>query len=155
MKNFANHKDARVRRAFEVAKKIHAGQVDKAGVEYINHPLTVANNVGENISAIIVALLHDTIEDGDITFDELRAEIPLTTEELAALKLLTHDKNIPYFDYVKQIKTNELAAQVKAADLRHNADLSRLKNFTEKDFARAEKYRLALEILGRDTVDND
>lgn len=155
MKDFANHKDARIRAAFEIAKKVHAGQVDKGGVEYINHPLTVASNVGENISAIIVALLHDVVEDSAKTFDELQREIPLTADELQALKLLTHDKNIPYLDYVKQIKTNELAAQVKAADLRHNADLSRLKNPAEKDLKRVEKYRLALEILGRKTFDND
>jgi hypothetical protein len=155
MKDFANHKDARIRAAFEIAKKVHAGQVDKGGVEYINHPLTVASNVGENISAIIVALLHDVVEDSAKTFDELQREIPLTADELQALKLLTHDKNIPYLDYVKQIKTNELAAQVKAADLRHNSDLSRLKNPVEKDLKRVEKYRLALEILGRKTFDND
>ena len=49
MKDFANHKDARVRAAFEVAKKVHAGQVDKGGVDYINHPLTVASNVGDDV----------------------------------------------------------------------------------------------------------
>lgn len=149
MKNFSNHENIRVRTAFEVAKKVHAGQVDKAGVDYINHPLTVASNVGENISAIIVALLHDTVEDSAKTFDELQKEIPLTADELQALKLLTHDKKVPYLEYVAQIKLNELAAKVKAADLKHNSDLSRIKNPTTKDLERVEKYRLALEILGR------
>lgn len=147
MKNFSNHADARVRKAFSVAQKVHAAQVDKAGAAYINHPLTVASNVGENISAVIVALLHDTVEDSPKTFDELQKEIPLTADELQALKLLTHDKKIPYPEYVARIKSNALAAKVKAADLKHNSDLSRLKNPTEKDFARAEKYRLALKIL--------
>lgn len=155
MKDFANHKDARIRKAFETAQKVHAGQVDKGGVEYINHPLTVASNVGDDISAIIVALLHDTVEDSAITFDELQEEIPLTAEELDALRLLTHDDATPYLEYVAQIKTNALAATVKAADLRHNSDLSRIKNPTAKDLERAAKYRHALEILGRNTVDND
>ena len=155
MKNFSNHANARVRAAFEVAQKVHAGQIDKGGVDYINHPLTVASNVGENISAIIVALLHDTVEDSAKTFDELQKEISLTAEELQALKLLTHDKKVPYLEYVAQIKSNELAAKVKAADLRHNSDLSRLKNPTEKDLERVEKYRLALKILGRKNFDND
>ena len=148
MKNFANHEDARIRKAFEVAQKVHAEQFDKAGVDYINHPLTVASSVGENISAIIVALLHDTVEDSAKTFDELQTEIPLTAEELQALKLLTHDKKIPYLEYVAQIKSNPLAAKVKAADLKHNSDLSRIKNPTAKDLERVEKYRHALEILG-------
>jgi len=107
MNDFANHTDARIRKAFETARAAHAGQVDKGGVNYINHPLTVANSVGNDVSAIIVALLHD----------------------------------------VAQIKSNELAAKIKAADLKHNSDLSRLANPTAKDLVRVEKYRLALEIL--------
>ena len=73
----------------------------------------------------------------------------MTDDELQALKLLTHDKKIPYLDYVEKIKSNKLAAQVKIADLKHNSDLSRIdKNFlTEKDFKRVEKYQSALKIL--------
>lgn len=147
MENFANHKSARVRQAYEVAAKAHSGQVDKAGVAYINHPLTVAAQVGENISAIIVALLHDVAEDTNITLDELKEKIPLTDEEFDALKLLTHDENIPYLEYVARLKSNELARAVKLADLKHNSDLSRIKNPLPKDFARVEKYKAALKIL--------
>ena len=155
MKNFSVHEDARIRRAFEVARKTHAGQFDKGGVDYLNHPLTVAGNVGEDVSAIIVALLHDVAEDSAKTLDELREEIPLTAEEFRALKLLTHDDATPYFEYVERIADDELAAKVKAADLRHNSDLSRIKNPSPKDLERVKKYRLALEILGRKTLDND
>ena len=145
--DFAHHPDARVCRAFEIARTAHAGQTDKAGVDYINHPATVAASVGENFSAVIVALLHDVVEDTEKTFDELRREVPLTDEEFAALKLLTHDEKISYFDYVRRIATNKLAARVKIADLRHNSDLSRIKNPAAKDFERVEKYRRALKIL--------
>lgn len=147
MKNFTEHQDARVRKAFEVAKQAHAGQVDKSGVDYINHPMTVASNVGDDVSAIIVALLHDVAEDTAKTLNDLRTEIPLTAEELQALKLLTHDDSTPYLEYVERISANELAAKVKAADLNHNSDLSRLKNPAAKDLERVKKYRLALEIL--------
>ena len=149
--NFANHHDARVRRAFEIARAAHFGQVDKAGVDYINHPATVANSVGEDTSAIIVALLHDVAEDTPKTFEELKREIPLTDDELHALKLLTHDDNTPYLDYVERLKSNELAAKVKAADLKHNSDLSRIKIPAAKDFERVEKYRRALKILEETT----
>ena len=150
MENFSNHTDARVRRAYETAAHAHRGQVDKAGVDYINHPLTVAANVGENISAVIVALLHDVAEDTSITVDELAKKIPLTADEVQALKLLTHDEKIPYTDYVTKIKSNALASIVKRADLEHNSDLSRIKNPTPKDFARVEKYKAALKILATD-----
>ena len=149
MKNFSNHTDARVRRAYETAIQAHRGQVDKAGVDYINHPLTVAANVGENISAIIVALLHDVAEDTSLTVDELAKKIPLTADEVQALKLLTHDEKISYTDYVTKLKSNDLAAVVKRADLEHNSDLSRIKNPTPKDFARVEKYKAALKLLTR------
>ena len=147
MKDFAKHTDARVRKAFKVARAAHAGQKDKGGVDYINHPLTVASNVGNDVSAIIVALLHDVAEDTAVTLDDLQAAIPLTAAELDALKLLTHDDRTPYLEYVAQIKANALAAQVKAADLKHNSDLSRLKHPQRKDLERVEKYRLALKIL--------
>ena len=145
--NFANHTDARVRQAFVTAAEAHCGQVDKSGVEYINHPLTVAAQVEDDISAIIVALLHDTLEDTALTLDELRTKIPLTDDESKALKLLTHDERIPYLDYVAAIKSNPLARRVKVADLKHNSDLSRIDNPSPKDFARVEKYRAALKLL--------
>ncbi|MBR5912749.1 MAG: hypothetical protein IKZ58_00045 [Selenomonadaceae bacterium] len=146
---FARHKNLRVRNAFEVAKAAHKGQVDKGGVDYIYHPMTVAFQCDGNDSAVIVALLHDVVEDTNFTFEDLQEKIPLTDEELQALKLLTHDKNISYFDYVKKIKSNELAAQVKLADLKNNSDLSRIpeKLRTEKDFKCVEKYKAAMKIL--------
>lgn len=147
MEKILNHSDTRVRRAYEIASAAHRGQIDKAGVDYINHPLAVAANVGEDSSAIIVALLHDVAEDTPSTIDELKKEIPLTDDEAKALELLTHDDDTPYLDYVKKIKSNGLAAKVKAADLKHNSDLSRIKNPTPKDFARVEKYKAALKLL--------
>ncbi len=144
--NFANHANERIRRAYQTAVEAHRGQVDKSGVEYINHPLTVAAQV-DDVSAIIVALLHDTVEDTALTLDELRTKIPLTEAESEALKLLTHDERIPYLDYVAAIKSNPLAKRVKVADLRHNSDLTRINNPSPKDFARVEKYRAALKLL--------
>ena len=150
-KNF-NHADERVRRAYETALEAHRGQVDKAGVDYINHPLNVAANVGENISAIIVALLHDVAEDTSLTVADLKKIIPLTEDEAQALELLKHDKKIPYLEYVAAIKANDLARIVKTADLKHNADLSRIKNPSPKDFARVEKYQAALSLIGSQLI---
>lgn len=151
-KFFETHKNPRVRKALEIAEKAHAEQIDKAGVEYIYHPMTVAFNCGDNDSAIITALLHDIVEDTAITFDDLKETVPLTDEELNALKLLTHDKATPYLDYVQRIKSNELAKRIKIADLEHNSDLSRIPKeiLTEKDFSRVEKYKRALKILRGD-----
>lgn len=156
---FMNHREPRVKKAFEIAEKAHAGQVDKAGVNYISHPMIVAKNCGEDISAVIVALLHDVAEDTNLTLEHLQKNIPLTDEESAALKLLTHDKSIPYPDYIKAIKKNSLARKVKLCDLEHNLDFSRLckdneqlddfiENLPEKDMSRIKKYTEAkIELL--------
>ncbi|MBQ9478027.1 MAG: HD domain-containing protein [Selenomonadaceae bacterium] len=136
----------RIEAARELAKRAHDGQLDKAGEPYINHPLAVASSVGDDESAMIVALLHDTIEDTALTFDDLKDL--LTAEELTALQLLTHDDAVPYIDYVRAIKQNDLARRVKIADLKHNMDLTRLPTITDADRERVEtKYKPALEYL--------
>lgn len=131
--------------ALKIATEAHKGQVDKAGVPYINHPLTVASLV-DTEEEKIVALLHDTIEDTSITEQDL-LNYGFSNKIVEAVKLLTHNKNVPYMDYVAKIKDNELARKVKIADLTHNSDLSRLKEITEKDKKRYEKYQKALLYL--------
>lgn len=131
--------------ALKIATEAHKGQVDKAGVPYINHPLTVASLV-DTEEEKIVALLHDTIEDTSITEQDL-IDYGFPNKIVEAVKLLTHNKNVPYMDYVAKIKDNELARKVKIADLTHNSDLSRLKEITDKDKKRYEKYQKALLYL--------
>ena len=156
---FKNHTEPRVKKAFEIAEKAHAGQVDKAGADYIFHPMTLASNCGEDISAVIVALLHDVAEDTNLTLEYLQKNVPLTDEELTALKLLTHDKNIPYPDYIIENIKNPIAKKVKLCDLEHNLDFSRLckdheqlddfvENLPEKDIQRIRKYTEAkIELI--------
>ncbi len=125
--------------------KAHDGAADRSGVPYVFHPFSVAQSL-ERENEVLLALLHDVVEDTDYTFDDIRA-LGVPEEVVEALKLLTHDKNVPYLDYVREVKKNPLARAVKLADLRHNSDLSRLEVVTEKDFARREKYQKAQEIL--------
>ena len=156
MLDFEHHKNPRVRQAFKIAKEAHKYQKDKAGNEYINHPVSVASGVGDNVSAIILALLHDVIEDHSDKYNLniLKREVHLSVYEAAALKLLTHDESESYFDYIAKLKSNELAKTVKLADLKHNSDRSRLLNVTPKDEERLKKYETALNMLN-DTVNAD
>jgi (p)ppGpp synthase/HD superfamily hydrolase len=100
----------------------------------------------EDEATICVALLHDVVEDTNITFEDLINE-GFPDEIISALKLMTHDDSVPYMDYVAQLKDNPIARTVKLADLKHNSDESRLNNITEKDIRRNEKYKKALEFL--------
>ena len=63
-------------RAFSIAKKAHAGTRRKSGEPFIFHPLAVAliavQEVGLGSIAVVCALLHDVVEDTDITLDQLR-----------------------------------------------------------------------------------
>lgn len=132
-------------KALGIAKNAHKGQVDRAGEPYIMHPITVACSM-DTFDGVIVALLHDVVEDSDYTFEDLERD-GFSDEIISALKLLTHEKDVPYMDYIKQIKGNDLARKVKMADLSHNMDITRLPKITEKDEKRLEKYKEALRIL--------
>lgn len=132
------------RKAMVIAYNAHANQFDKAGVPYIFHPIHLAEQMDTEIECII-ALLHDVVEDTKVTFEQLEKEF--SKEIIEILKLLTHDKETDYMEYVKKIKENPIAKKVKIADITHNADETRLDKITEKDILRREKYKEALEIL--------
>lgn len=132
-------------KAYEIAAHYHEGQVDKAGKPYIDHPIAVSRRVN-SFKEIIVALLHDTIEDTAFTLKE--AEEIFGHEIADALDHVTHRVNEPYMDYVKRASENPIALMVKLADLTHNMDLSRLENPSIKDFERLEKkYKPAMDYL--------
>ena len=131
--------------ALAISKKAHAGQVDKAGVDYIQHPLYVASQV-ETEQEKAVALLHDVIEDSNITsVDLLTSGLP--NEVVTAVQILTKKKGQSYQEYLEKVKTNDLARVVKLADLKHNSDLSRLKSVSDTDLERVEKYKKAIYYL--------
>ena len=131
--------------ALSIAKKAHAGQVDKAGIDYIQHPLYVASQV-KTEQEKAVALLHDVLEDSDITAADLLA-YGLSNEVVTAVQTLTKKKGQSYQDYLEKVKSNDLARVVKLADLKHNSDLSRLKSITNTDYERVEKYKNAIRYL--------
>ena len=131
--------------ALVIAKKAHAGQVDKAGVDYIQHPLYVASQV-ETEQEKAVALLHDVLEDSDITAADLLA-YGLSNEVVTAVQILTKKKGQSYQEYLEKVKTNDLARVVKLADLKHNSDLSRLKSVSDTDRERVKKYKNAIRYL--------
>lgn len=93
----------------------------------------------------MIGLIHDVIEDSDKY--KLCDFNFLDEEQLEALKTLTHDKSVPYFDYIDKIKKNPLARKVKLSDLKDNMNLKRLKEITEKDRERFAKYEKARKIL--------
>ena len=127
-----------------VAEKAHFGQVDKAGVDYIEHPRAVASMVS-GIDEKICALLHDVMEDTE--FPESALRILFGDEIVDTLLLLTHRNGDNYEEYIEKISKSELATKVKIADLTHNSDLTRLRTVTEKDIQRYNKYQKSIAFL--------
>lgn len=132
-------------KALEISKIAHEGQMDKAGVDYIQHPIYVASLVNTEEQKA-VALLHDVIEDSEITKEDL-IHAGISTNVVEAVNTLTKVRGESYINYLKKVKSNNLARVVKLADLQHNSDLTRIKKPNKKDFERLEKYKQAIEYL--------
>lgn len=130
--------------ALQIAQKAHAGQVDKAGKDYILHPMTVASYMDTDIEKTI-AYLHDVLEDTDVTVDALRKIFP--NEIVDTLITLTHRKDESYFEYIQRVSKSKLAKKVKVADLLHNLDIARIKEPTKQDYERLEKYKKSILYL--------
>ncbi len=131
--------------ALTVSFEAHKNPKDKSGLPYVYHPFHLAEQMKDE-DTTIVALLHDVVEDTDLTMEDL-ASMGFGPKVIEALRLMTHAKSVPYLDYVRAIAQNPIARAVKIADLTHNSDLSRLEMVTDEDLARVEKYKHALEIL--------
>jgi len=133
------------KKAMKIAFEAHKEQLDKSGMPYIYHPIHLAEQMKDEYSTC-VALLHDVVEDTDMTFEKIY-EFGFPEEVVEALKRLTHTDDVPYMDYVKNIKNNPIAKTVKIADLRHNSDISRLDSVDVRAIDRLQKYKCALELL--------
>ena len=131
--------------AMKLCFEAHKDQVDRSGVPYVFHPFHVAEQMTSE-AEVCVALLHDVMEDTDLTADDIRAA-GMSEEVVEALLLMTHDADVDYLDYVRALRDNPLARAVKIADLTHNSDLTRLDVVSEKDRRRVEKYAAALGLL--------
>lgn len=132
-------------KAFFLCVIKHWKQKDKAGKRYIWHPIHVMLNV-EGYNEKIVALLHDIVEDTDVTVSDLK-NLKFSKEVIEAVDVITKKKDQEYFSYLKLIKGNSTAKKVKIEDLKHNSDLKRLRFVTQKDMERVIKYKKAIDYL--------
>lgn len=138
-------------RAIEIATKAHQGQFDKAGRDYIGHPLRVME-MGKTEDEKIVGVLHDVIEDTDWTFEKL-AEEGFSQEIISALRCVTKlSEKENYDDFIDRVKKNPLAVAVKINDLTDNMDIRRLPYLSDKDVKRLKKYLKAYKRLTGEPV---
>lgn len=131
-----------------VATTSHDEQFDKGGKPYILHPLRLMSSVDQSDAELMqIAVGHDVVEDDDSVTFEVLEKYGFSQRVIHALRLLTHDKDIPYYEYIIRIKTNRDATEVKMRDLKDNSDITRLKGISKKDFDRIQKYHMAYLFL--------
>ena len=139
-------------RAIEIAHEAHRGQRDKAGNDYIDHPMRVMA-MGKTIEEKIVGVLHDVVEDAaEWSFERLEAE-GFEPEIIEALRCVTkRSEDEPYDKFIARVKTNKLAVAVKLNDLTDNMDIRRLPYLSDKDVKRLKKYLKAYkQLMGEPT----
>ena len=134
-----------IEKSLHIALQAYAGKTDKAGREYIHHPLRVMAKMKTDLE-MSVALLHDVIEDSDLTAEQLLAE-GIPAEVIEAIQCLSRNENEDYQDFVGRTKKNELAAKIKIADIEDNIDVLRLASLNETDLTRIKKYHSAWQFL--------
>ena len=134
-------------RAIEIAHEAHRGQVDKAGEEYIGHPMRVME-MGRSVEEKIVGVLHDVVEDSAEWSFERLAEEGFAMEIIEALRCVTkRSEDEPYDKFIARVKKNPLAVAVKLNDLSDNMDIRRLPYISDKDVKRLKKYLKAYKQL--------
>ena len=125
--------------AFHVAYHAHQGQKRWDGTPYIEHPISVCKSV-EGTDAKIVALLHDVVEDTDLTLDDLSQ---FGEEIVGAIEAITKRDGEKYVEYLNRVAENRLATKVKLADIEHNLS----DNPGKMSKSMRDKYELAIEYL--------
>lgn len=136
---------ADLQRALEIAIEAHKGQLQRNGLPYILHPLTLMLSA-TSTEAKISAVLHDVVEDTNWTLEELESE-GFSPSVIEALDCLTHRDGESYGAYIERIHGNRIAREVKLADLQDNMNVRRLPELRKKDLNRLENYHRAWRRL--------
>lgn len=132
-------------KALDLASWKHRDQKDKAGKPYFGH-ISRVSNACKTSPAKVVALLHDVIEDTDVTPEQME-ELGFSEYIIKAVLCLTHQEGESYEDFIKRAAKNPIAREVKIADLEDNMDVRRLDEVTKEDFERMDKYLSSWKYL--------
>ena len=138
--------------AIALAVEAHKKQKDKSGQPYILHPLRVMFRL-QSETERIVAVLHDVVEDSEITFDDLR-QMGYNEEVIEALDGVTRREEETYEEFINRSQQNPISRRVKFSDLEDNMDIRRLsRELTERDYKRLQRYKRAwLQLRAGDVI---
>ena len=156
----SHQQDTYISKARKIAEKVHSTQTDKKHYPYMAHINDVAKRVQSlGDEYIIVALLHDAIEDavdhedGEKFQEEIINEISETfrNDIVEAVNVMTKSSDDDYFsDYLPRVKNNKIAKEVKIADSSHNLSKAHLLDDESELQEKRSKYIRVLNELGVD-----
>ena len=131
--------DNLIDKSLSLVVRLFQDKKDKGGIPYSVHLLRVYSGVSENIEKVC-ALLHDVIEDTDLTYDDLK-DLGYNDEVIDILTYLTKIKGEDYNKYIDRIisSKNIHVLNIKLADLTHNMEVGRISNPTVNDYERINK----------------
>jgi (p)ppGpp synthase/HD superfamily hydrolase len=134
-----------IEKSLAIALRAHTGITDKAGHAYILHPIRIMLKMTTELE-MATALLHDVIEDSDLTAADLLA-IGIPDSVVEAVLCLTKQADETYQDFILRAKQNAIARKIKIADIEDNINILRISHLTESDLARVAKYHAAWQVL--------
>lgn len=133
--------------AIGLASAQHRLQRDKRGQPYILHPIRVMLAVERHGYAVqAVAVMHDLVEDTEVTLETLR-DMGFPAYVVMAVDALTKRKGESHYTYITRVSENRIAVAVKLADLHDNLRPERLLASSEHDFTRIARYRQEYDHL--------
>jgi (p)ppGpp synthase/HD superfamily hydrolase len=139
--------------AIILATKAHKDQFDKIGEPYILHPIRVMLSLSSPIERI-VAILHDVLEDTDITDKDLFL-YGYSEKIIDAIKSVSKVDGEKYFDFIKRCCENKIGINVKRADISDNMSPIRLyKLDVNKRIQLREKYVKAINLIDKFQEEN-
>ena len=133
--------------ALQVCVESHSGQVDKAAMPYILHPLRVAFSLWEGTTEdmLITALLHDVVEDTDMTLESIREHFGERVAD--AVDGVTRRKTETYKEFILRCKLNPISRRVKLADIADNMRPERIACLPESEKSIVRRYEQAKAVL--------
>ena len=134
-------------KAYDLAIEKHKDAIDKIGKPYILHPLYVSEQF-DVYDFKIVAILHDIVEDTDVSLEDLR-NMGFPNKIVKAIDYISRRNYESYFEYIDRVKTNGIARIVKIEDLKHNLLPERI-NLVENNESLKKRYNKALKILSQE-----
>ena len=140
--------------AIALAAEHFKGITDKVGRPYILHCVRVMMGVEppdirDLPDAQMVGILHDVVEDTDVTIDDLR-DAGFSDAVVRGVDLMTHRSDVSYADYVVRLQPDPIAKAVKLSDLRDNLSPQRVmlrSKRAERDRAKLAIYAASYRFL--------